>query len=263
MNSPREPQPSPPAVERVNVLGVGVSILNLKSARTMFIDALRRKTRGYVCVTGVHGVMEAQDNPAFRKILNQALLCTPDGMPMVWYGKLNGHKEMGRVYGPDLMLELCELPDCRHFLYGGSNGCAEVLKNRLEQRFPGIPIVGTYEPPWRPLTPAEEAALANQVADSRPDIMWVGLSTPKQEKFMAEYLPKLDVPIMVGVGAAFDMHSGRLPQAPKWMQKSGLEWLYRLCREPRRLWRRYLKNNPRFALRAFCQFTGLKTYSID
>lgn len=252
-----------PAVKRVNVLGVGVSVLNLDLARDYFADCIRNKVRGYVCVTGVHGVMEAQDNPQMKAILNQALLCTPDGMPMVWCGKLNGFREMDRVYGPDLMMEICQLPNCRHFLFGGANGCAAELKRALEKRFPGIQVVGTYEPPWRPLNPAEEAALAEQVRQAQPDVMWVGLSTPKQEKFMAEYLPKLAVTIMVGVGAAFDFHTGRVRQAPRWMQRSGLEWFYRLCCEPRRLWKRYCKNNPRFAISVLAQFLKLRKYSLS
>src|SRR5258708_29548850 len=158
--------------------------------------------------------MEAQKDSRFRAILNAAFLCTPDGIPMVWMGKVRGHHEMGRVYGPDLMLRVCALPGIRHFLYGGSNGTAQRLKKCLETRFPAIQIVGTCEPPWRPLNSEEETALAGQVKQTRPDVFWVGLSTPKQEKFMAEYLPKLETTLMVGVGAAFDIHSGRLTQAP-------------------------------------------------
>ena len=250
-------------IKRVNVLGVGISAINLNMAREIFTDAIRNKVRGYVCVTGVHGIMEAQADEQLRKIHNQALLCTPDGMPMVWCGKLNGFSDMGRVYGPDLMLEICQLPGVRHFLFGGSDGAAKQLQQQLQQKFPNLQIVGIYEPPWRPLNQQEQAALARMVQEFKPDIMWVGLSTPKQERFMAEYLPKLDVALMVGVGAAFDLLSGRLPQAPRWIQCSGLEWFYRLCREPKRLWRRYLKNNPRFALAILGQALGLKKYSLD
>jgi N-acetylglucosaminyldiphosphoundecaprenol N-acetyl-beta-D-mannosaminyltransferase len=184
-------------------------------------------------------------------------------MPMVWCGKLSGHSEMSRVYGPDLMLEICQLPGVRHYLYGGANGAAKQLAQHLKEKFPKIEIVGLYEPPWRPLTPQEEAALAEEIRIAKPDIMWIGLSTPKQERFMAEYLPKLDVTLMVGVGAAYDLLSGRVAQAPRWIQRSGFEWLYRLCREPSRLWRRYFKNNPRFAFAILCQALGLKKYSLD
>jgi N-acetylglucosaminyldiphosphoundecaprenol N-acetyl-beta-D-mannosaminyltransferase len=259
------PAPSGPAaqVARVNVLGVGLSAFSLQQCVGLLTEAVQSRTRGYVCVTGVHGVMEAQDDPAFRRILNAAFLCTPDGMPMVWMGRLRGFRHMTRVYGPDLMLAMCQTPGCRHFFYGGANGVAELLKQRLQARFPGLQVVGTFEPPFRPLNAAEEAALTGQVRQSRPDILWVGLSTPKQEKFMAEYLPRLDVSVMIGVGAAFDMHAGRLPQAPRWMQRSGLEWLYRLCREPRRLWRRYLRNNPRFIVAIAGQLLGLRKHTLE
>ena len=252
--------------ERVNVLGVGLSAINLRTATRLIADAVARKTKGYICVTGVHGVMEAQTDAAFRRILNQAFLCTPDGMPMVWMGKLNGFSEMDRVYGPDLMLDVFEASiraGHRHFFYGGANGAAAQLKEHMTRRFPGLEVVGVYEPPFRPLNSKEEADLRTRIRESRPDIVWVGLSTPKQEKFMAEYLARLDATIMIGVGAAFDFHSGRVKQAPRWMQRSGLEWFFRLCQEPRRLWRRYLRNNPRFAFKAACQILGLKKFALE
>jgi len=254
------------ALGRVNVLGVGVSALNLDSAVAAVCQALERKAKGYVCVTGVHGVSEAQHEPAFRQILNQAFLNTPDGMPMVWMGRLQGFRHMGRVYGPDLMLRLCELSPTRgftHFLYGGAPGVAEELRQRLERRFPGLRIVGTHTPPFRPLTPDEETELARQVAALKPDVVWVGLSTPKQEQFMARHWQKLQATLFFGVGAAFDFHAGRVRQAPRWMQRSGLEWAFRLGCEPRRLWKRYLKNNPLFVLRAIGQLTGLRRYPLD
>ena len=251
---------------RVNVLGVGISVLNLERARALLAEAAARGGKGYVCVTGVHGVIEAQADPAFRRILNGSFLTTPDGMPMVWCGRLAGHKSMDRVYGPDLMLEIFR-HSCRHgwshFFYGGAPGVAERLKQRMEERFPGVRIVGTYCPPFRPLNAEEEADLLRRVAAARPDFFWVGLSTPKQERFMAAYLDRLEAKILIGVGAAFDFHTGRVPQAPRWMQRSGLEWFYRLCKEPRRLWRRYLKNNPLFLALGFCQLTGLKKFPLD
>lgn len=252
-------------IQRVNVLGVGVSAINLDLAKEAFVDALKNRKKGYVCVTGVHGVMESQDDPKIREIHNHAFLVTPDGMPMTWMGRLQGFKEMSRVYGPDLMLEILEISRAhgfRHFFYGGANGVAQELKERLEKRFPGIQIVGTYEPPFRPLNSDEEKILKQLVAETKPDILWVGLSTPKQEKFMAEYLPKLEVTLMVGVGAAFDFHSGRIRQAPRWMQRMGLEWFFRLCVEPKRLWKRYFKNNPRFVVGAICQLVGIKKFPL-
>ncbi len=254
------------AIQRVNVLGVGISVLNLKTALAAMAEAVAQRRKGYICITGVHGVIEAQDDPAFRRILNEAFLCTPDGMPMVWAGKLRGHREMSRVYGPDLMLDVCawsQQSGCRHFFYGGMPGVAETLRDRLGQRFPGLRVVGCYSPPFRPLNAEELAHLQRTIRETKPDILWVGLSTPKQERFMVEHLPKLDVTLMVGVGAAFDFHSGRVRQAPRWMQRSGLEWFYRMCSEPRRLAGRYLRNNPRFALKFALQFAGLKQYPLE
>jgi len=252
-------------VARVNVLGVGLSAINLGSAVELMAEALNERRKGYITVTGVHGVIEAQDDPGFRRILNQSFLCTPDGMPMVWMGRLRGHKEMRRVYGPDLMLEVCEWSQknsCRHFFYGGAPGVAELLRDKLTARFPGLQMVGCFTPPFRALNADEVSELQLMIREVRPDILWVGLSTPKQEKFMAEFLPQLDVTLMVGVGAAFDFHSGRVKQAPRWMQRSGLEWFYRLCSEPRRLAKRYLRNNPRFLWRVASQLLGLKKYSL-
>ena len=254
------------SIARVNVLGVGLSAINLRVALDWISHALSEKRKGYICVTGVHGVMEAQEDEAFRQILNHASLNTPDGMPMVWVGRLRGYRDMSRVYGPDLMLLVCERTRTQpftHFLYGGAEGVAQELRGKLEAKFPGIKIVGTYTPPFRPLNSTEEADLIRTVNELKPDIIWVGLSTPKQEKFMAQYSEKLPVTLMFGVGAAFDFHAGLVRQAPRWMQRSGLEWLFRLACEPRRLWRRYLKNNPRFAFRISCQLSGLTKYALD
>jgi N-acetylglucosaminyldiphosphoundecaprenol N-acetyl-beta-D-mannosaminyltransferase len=253
-------------IERVNVQGVGVTVLNLSRARRLIEKAISERKKGYITVTGVHGVTEAQSDPAFRGILNRSFLCTPDGMPLVWMGRLRGHSEMSRVYGPDLMTEIFQFTpreSCRHFFYGGVPGVAEELKRNLENRFPGTQIVGTFTPPFRPLNESEEKELIAMLETSRPDIMWVGLSTPKQEKFMDAYLHRLPVTLMIGVGAAFDFHSGRVKQAPYWMQRSGTEWFYRLCQEPRRLWRRYLKNNPLFVLRTVAQLSKMRKYPLE
>jgi N-acetylglucosaminyldiphosphoundecaprenol N-acetyl-beta-D-mannosaminyltransferase len=252
--------------ERVNVLGVGISVLNLQTALTAIAEAIRTRQKGYICVTGVHGVMEAQHNPAFKNILNNAFLCTPDGMPMVWAGRLNGHREMSRVYGPDLMLDVCawsEKSGCRHFFYGGAEDVALQLAKKLQTRFPKLQVVGTYTPPFRALNETEIQAFQEQIRQAKPDIIWVGLSTPKQEKFMAEFLPKLDATLMAGVGAAFDFHSGRVRQAPRWIQRSGFEWLYRMCTNPRRLAGRYLKNNPLFVIKFMAQKLGLTHYPLS
>jgi N-acetylglucosaminyldiphosphoundecaprenol N-acetyl-beta-D-mannosaminyltransferase len=259
------PSPNPTRANQVNVLGVGISAINMGMALAGITQAVARREKGYICVTGVHGVSEAQSDPEFRRILNQAFMCTPDGMPLVWVGRWQGRKHMSRVYGPDLMLAVLEASEqkgWRHFFYGGANGAAEALRDKLMEKFPRLQVVGTCQPPFRPLNAEEEATLAETVRVARPDMMWVGLSTPKQERFMAGHLSQLDVTLMFGVGAAFDFHAGKVRQAPLWMQRSGLEWFFRLCCEPRRLWKRYFKNNPLFVARIFCQLIGLKKYPM-
>ena len=241
-------------IEKVNVLGIGISVLDQDRAREFLFEAVRKGRRGYVTITGVHGVSEAQKDPELREIFHRALLVTPDGMPMVWMGRLQGQRSIRRVYGPDLMLNLCEhsvAEGLSHFLYGGVPGVAEELKRQLEMRFPGLKIVGTYTPPFRRLNDLELRDLRQRVRETRPDFFWVGLSTPKQEHFMAQHMSIFpEAKVFIGVGAAFDLLTGRIRQAPRWMQRSGLEWLFRLLQEPKRLWRRYLVNNPLFVIRA-------------
>ncbi len=253
--------------KRTNVLGVGISVINQTMAREILFDAVRRGQRGYVTVTGVHGVMEAQGDPKLKRIFNRALLCTPDGMPMVWLGQLSGFNTIRRVYGPDLMLNLCEHSSAaglRHFFYGGDPGVADELKRTLENRFPGLQVVGTYCPPYRALNASEREELQEIVSELQPDFFWVGLSTPKQDRFMAEYLPLLpQAKIMIGVGAAFDFLTGRKRQAPRWMQHSGLEWLFRLIQEPSRLAKRYLLYNPLFIVRVIHQRMHPDSYPLD
>lgn len=248
---------------RINVLGVGISEIDYDTALEQIRAAIAERRKGYVTVTGVHGVSESQDDPALRDIHNASFLSTPDGMPMVWMGKLAGSRVISRVYGPDLMLLVLQdglRRGWRHFFFGGADGVADSLRDSLLARFPGLQVVGTHTPPFRPLTPEEDAALARKVAAAQPDCFWVGLSTPKQEHFMARSLPLLDTTLMFGVGAAFDFHAGRVPQAPALLQKTGLEWAYRLAKEPKRLWKRYLRNNPLFLVRAFLQLAGLRRY---
>jgi len=254
------------ALPRVNVLGVGISAIDMDEAVRRAQRCIDYRRKGYICVTGVHGVMEAQRDAGFRVILNRSFLCTPDGMPTVWVGHWQGHCQMRRVYGPDFMLELCRQSvsrGYRHFLYGGNPGVAEKLKYRLQAAIPGLNIVGTHTPPFRPLTPAEEAELIASVAAAQPDVVWVGLSTPKQERFMARMLDRLDTHLMIGVGAAFDIHAGLLADAPAWMKRCGLQWLHRLAMEPRRLARRYLTNNPRFVWDITLQLSGIRKFEAE
>lgn len=257
---------SPVQVPRANVLGVGVSAIDMDDAIRLSDSLIRSKGRGYVCVTGVHGVIESQSDQAFRTILNRSFMTTPDGMPLVWVGRLQGHSGMRRVYGPDYMLELCRFSvqrEYRHFVYGGNPGVAARLAVELTRQFPGLHVVGSYTPPFRPLNATEDAELSALVAETKPDVFWVGLSTPKQERFMAQYSNKLDVRLMVGVGAAFDIHTGGIEDAPAWMKNLGLQWLHRLVQEPRRLWKRYLINNPKFIWNIGLQLLRIRKFNIE
>jgi N-acetylglucosaminyldiphosphoundecaprenol N-acetyl-beta-D-mannosaminyltransferase len=249
--SQRPLRATPGSIPRVDVLGVGISAIDMARAVAEITRWIEDGERHYVCVTGVHGVMEARRDPELRRIHNASGLTTPDGMPMVWAGRRAGVPEMHRVYGPDLMLEVCAVAAERgwsSFFYGGGDGVPELLAERLTDRFPGLRVAGTWSPPFRQLTPEEDEAVVERINRSGADLVWVGLSTPKQERWMAAHVRRLDAKALLGVGAAFDIHAGLLAQAPAWMQRSGLEWLYRLGREPRRLWRRYLRNNPRFVV---------------
>lgn len=243
-------------VARANILGVNVSAINVETALRVIEGWISRREPHYVCVTGVHGIMESQRDTELQQIHNAAGLVTPDGMPLVWLSRLMGFPHVRRVYGPDLMLALCERSakrGYRHFFYGGADGVPEKLAARLQARFPGLRVVGSYSPPFRPLTPEEDREIVDRITAAQADIVWVGISTPKQERWMAEHFGRLSAPVLVGAGAAFDFHAGLKKQAPRWMQKSGLEWSFRLMSEPRRLWRRYLVNNPFFLWLIFLQ----------
>lgn len=245
---------------RVDVLGVRVSAVNMEQALGTIEGWISSRRPHYVCVSGVHGVMESREDEELRRIHNAAGLVTPDGMPLVWLAYLNGFKQVERVYGPDLMLALCERSVARgyrHFFYGGAEGVPEKLANRLQRRFPGLQVAGCYSPPFRPLTDEEDERIVQSINEKEPDIVWVGLSTPKQERWMAAHVGRLSAPVLIGVGAAFDFHSGLKRQAPRWMQRSGTEWIFRLITEPRRLGRRYLVNNPTFVLLMLRQMLGL------
>jgi N-acetylglucosaminyldiphosphoundecaprenol N-acetyl-beta-D-mannosaminyltransferase len=242
-----------------------VEALNMDRAVSRVTEILESSEKGYVSVVGVHGIMEAQRNPRLETIYAQSAITIPDGMPTVWVGWLQGCRQMERVAGPDLMLEICRSPKLAgysHFLYGGEPGVAEKLAANLKQWFPWLRICGTFTPPFRELYPEEEDALVAKIRTLKPDVVWVGMSTPRQEAFMHRYLPKLDTRLMFGVGAAFDFHTGRIKDAPKWVKHAGLQWLHRLVQDPHRLWRRYLRNNPVFLWQIMLQLTGMRTYSI-
>ncbi len=252
---------------RINVLGVGISAINLQQAVAEIEAWVASGARHYVNVCNVHTVMECQRAPSLREIVNHSGLSTPDGMPLVWLSRWHGHQSAGRVYGPDLMLALCERGQTtghRHFFYGGAPGVADLLAARLQQRFPELAIAGVHTPPFRPADVSEVPAVIDAINASRPDVVWVGLGTPKQDYWIARHRGVLDAPVLIAIGAAFDFHAGLLPQAPRWMQRIGLEWLFRLAHEPRRLAYRYLVYNPRFVAGALLQLARLRRFpAID
>lgn len=252
-----------PSLPTFDVLGTNVAALNLSGAVGLLDEWIRSPVFGrYVCVTGVHGVTEGMRNPAIQRIHNEADAVVPDGMPLVWLGRLYGHPGTGRVYGPDLTLAVLERAardGWTSYFYGGAPGIAEALKIRMVAAFPGLKVIGTFCPPFRPLEPAEETAVLAEINRLQPDLLWIGLSTPKQELLMARWKAMgIRAKVMLGVGAAFDFHTGRVRQAPLWMRRGGLEWLFRLCMEPGRLGPRYLRNNPAFLWALLRRATGSK-----
>lgn len=245
---------APPTDERVEILGVRVSAINLDDAAATIESWISRGERRYVCVTGAHGLMESRRDDRLRRIHNEAGMVTPDGMPLVWLARLMGRKRTRRVYGPDLMRRVTAISAARgyrQFYYGGAEGVAETLQRALTLAHPQLRVAGAFCPPFRELGAAEDRAIVEAINAARPDIVWVGLSTPKQERWMASHRGLVEAPVMIGVGAAFDFLAGLKRQAPPWMQKNGLEWLFRLGSEPRRLWRRYAYIVPGFIVLVF------------
>ena len=203
----------------------------------------------YVALCNVHMVMEAYNNTYFHGALASADLVVPDGMPLIWAGRRQGLQLLRRVYGPDLFLEFCQntaAKGYRHFLFGGHPGVPETVAARLTRSCPGIQIAGTFSPPFREHTRAELSEMIAQINNSGADVLWVALGCPKQELWMYENRDRLKVPVMAGVGQAFDLYAGRVRQAPRWTRDNGLEWAFRLISNPRRLWRRYLVYNMQF-----------------
>ena len=250
----------------LNITGVRVHPVQIPIVIQKISDLIQSGKKGYITVTGVHGIMESQRSLKVNAAHNHSFLTVPDGMPLVYIGKLFGYSEMERCYGPDLMVSVIEATVKKgytHFFYGGNKGIAEKLKFVMESKFPGIKIVGTHTPPYRSLNEDEKKYLIEKVHQLRPNIIWVGLSTPKQELFMHEYSPLLDTNLMIGVGAAFDFHTGQIKIAPSWLQKMALEWFYRLIQEPKRLWKRYLINNPLFLWNLTLQALKIKKYKIE
>ena len=255
-----------PGNDRVNILGVGVMPLDLNKAVGMLERWRAERRRDYVCLISVHGLVTAQHNPAIRKALNGCGLAAEDGMPLVWWSRLAGFPQTRRVCGSDLLDQVCAYGTprkYRHYFYGASPEVLEKLVDRLQKRHPGLIVAGYRSPPFRPLTPAEDADDIAAINEARPDFVWVGLGMPKQELWMVDHLGKIEATALLGVGAAFDFHAGTKPRAPVVLQRTGLEWLFRLMSEPRRLARRYLIDNATFIGLALQQMVGWKAYARD
>jgi N-acetylglucosaminyldiphosphoundecaprenol N-acetyl-beta-D-mannosaminyltransferase len=242
------------------VLGVPIAAADPALALSWIEADLREQRKGYVCFVSVHGLMESLRDPQIAKSYENASLRLPDGAPVAWVGWLQGERNMRRVAGPEIMLDVFadpKLRDATHYLYGGEPGVAELLRERLLQRFPEARIVGIWEPPFRDLNAIEEELFFSEVHELKPDIIWVGLGCPKQEIFMHRYIDKLDTTLMLGVGAAFDFHTGRLRDSPVWVKRAGLQWFHRLLQDPRRLWKRYLVSNSAFLWQLALHLVGV------
>ena len=251
-NSPVQPHPDPIwAPLRVDVVGVPLAVIDYDRTLDWIEAMVAERRRGYVCACNTHTVSASHEDPELRAaLLSSYALNVPDGMPLVWALNALGNSLPDRVYGPELMARAfarARSNGHRVYLYGGRDHDALLqLGINLRTRFPGVNVVGGYAPPFRPLSTEECSAIIEEINGSEADVVWVGIGVPKQEKWMAAMRPRLEAPVLVGVGAAFDFHAGLVPQAPPLLQGAGLEWAYRLAQEPRRLWRRYLRYNPRF-----------------
>lgn len=258
----QQPQTDPATV---NVLGLRVAALTRQGAVDRILADVQADRKGYVCVSGVHGVIECRDDPQLAQIHNRASMMVPDGMPLVWALRQGGFGWAERIYGPDLMTSVMQASQgtgISHFLYGTTPAVLDRLRQNLQRRYPDIRIAGTYAPPFRPLHADEEDQIARAIDASGAGIVWVGLSTPKQERWMDRMRGKLQAPMLIGVGAAFDFHAGGKRQAPPLLQRSGLEWLFRLATEPKRLWRRYARIVPAYLALRTLQRTGLRRFPV-
>ena len=242
----------PVRVSSQPVLGVPLALTDYERTLDWIDETVARHARGYICVAAVHTVMASQEDPELRAAVLKADFTVPDGQPLIWAMNALGHDLSSRVYGPDLMDRACARAartGQRFYLYGGrSQGALVELARMLRLKHPGLQIVGGHAPPFRTLTDAEDEAIVADIQRCRPDVIWVGIGVPRQEKWMARMRERLDAPVLIGVGAAFDFHAGIVAQAPERLQRLGLEWAFRLSQEPRRLWKRYARYNPLFVL---------------
>jgi N-acetylglucosaminyldiphosphoundecaprenol N-acetyl-beta-D-mannosaminyltransferase len=248
----------------VQILGVPVSRITMQAALATIDAWLTRRESHYICACDVHSLMRAHADPEHLTALKSASMITPDGQPVVWTARSRGIVDIERVCGPDLLPALCAESVTKgwsHYFYGGAEGVASDLERHLTREFPGLRIAGVDSPPFRPLTPAEQDETLARIRAAMPNILWVGLGCPKQEKWMLAQQSKLPGIVMIGIGAAFDFHTKRIERAPIWMRKNGLEWLHRLWSEPRRLWRRYLVLAPQFVVASVAETVRLRMRS--
>jgi N-acetylglucosaminyldiphosphoundecaprenol N-acetyl-beta-D-mannosaminyltransferase len=247
-----------------HVLGVRVDAVQIPDTIAQMEEWIRERGQGhYIAVTGMHGITEAQHDDSFKRILNSADLVVPDGMPLVWLGRLRGFPLRRRVYGPELMITFCQetaSKGYRHFFLGGTPDLPERLSESLRRRIPALQIAGAFSPPFGQVSPEEDEATGAMINTTNPDVVWVGLSEIKQDTWMYEHRGKLNAPVLVGIGAAFDFLAGTKRQAPEWMRENGLEWLFRLLQEPRRLWRRYLVYGSEFLVLVFLEQLGIRKF---
>lgn len=239
-------------VPATRILNIPVSTVNMDTTVETIMEWIAKRASHFICVRDVHGIMRAQDDSELAEIHERAGLVTPDGMPLVWILRSRGYQQAARVCGADLVAALCEASlktGARHYFFGGKPGVAERMAAVLVQQFPGLNIAGLSSPPFRALSSEEDAVVTQAIAKANPDIVWVGLSTPKQEYWMRDHVGRIPGATLIGVGAAFDFYAGDVKRAPHWMRGSGLEWLHRLISEPRRLWRRYLILAPKFVVK--------------
>jgi N-acetylglucosaminyldiphosphoundecaprenol N-acetyl-beta-D-mannosaminyltransferase len=247
-----------------NVLGVCVNAVQIPEVVQQMERWIEdRKVGRFIAVANTHVVMESQQDDSFKELINSADLCVPDGMPLIWCGRFRGHPLPRRVYGPELMITFCRKTAAkgyRHFFYGGDPAVSDELVKRLQESCPGVQIAGAYSPPFRPLTREEDDEIIERINLARPDVLWVGLGCPKQERWIHDHRQQLKVAAMVAVGQAFDLLSGRKKPAPAWMSENGLEWVFRLIQDPRRLWRRYLVYNAKFIYSISLELLGAKRF---
>jgi N-acetylglucosaminyldiphosphoundecaprenol N-acetyl-beta-D-mannosaminyltransferase len=247
-----------------NILGTLVHSVTIAQAAALLEAWAEEKTSGYVCPATVYSVMSAYRSPKYREVVNASMLTIPDGMPLVWVLRLYGHRPT-RVHGPDLMLGVCKRSPgngIRHFLLGGAPGQADEVADVLENQYPGIEIVGVVSTPHDTWSEADNRSAVTEIQSSGANLVWVGMGTPWQDEWAAQYASEIQGPV-IGMGSAFDFISGRVPWAPDWIQRTGLQWLYRFLQEPRRLWRRYLINNPLFVVLVLFQIMGINKFQTD